>query len=142
MMDMFTFPSVRGSSPEEQIAELVNYLIQFKETLEFALTNISTDNLSPALVNKLNELGANIERSNEERGDEVAQIATNSLTISDVCNSDLFNLSVKSEVAKVIDDVNTIVCNVNFETGHLEYETSDISSFNLTINTTSGHLEY
>ena len=75
IVDMFPFPSVSGNTPEEQIASLVRYLTQFKETLEFALMNISEDNLSPELVNKLNELGARIERDKEEREDEVAQLS-------------------------------------------------------------------
>lgn len=119
MVDMLPFPRVIGNTPEEQISELLNYLIQFKETLEFALMNISTENLSPDLVNKLNELGANIEKSNTDREDEVAQISTNALTISDVCNSDLFKLSVESEASKYIS------FNVNFDTGHLEYAISE-----------------
>lgn len=118
MFDIFPFPRITGNTPEEQIAELSNYLIQFKETLEFALTNISAENLSPDLINKLNELGADIEKSNEERESEVAQISINSLTVSDVCNSDLFKLAVKSMLSQYIS------FNVNYETGHLEYALS------------------
>lgn len=118
MLDIFPFPSVSDGNPEKQIAELVNYLIQFKETLEFALTNISTENLSPNLVNKLNELGADIEKNKEERGEEVAQIATNALTVSDVCNSEVFKVAIEVETSKYIS------FNVNYETGHLEYALS------------------
>lgn len=115
MFDIFPFPRTTGGAPEEQIAELLNYLIQFKEILEFSLSNISTENLSSELISKLNELGANIEKSNEERESEVAQISINSLTVSDVCNSDLFKLAVKSMLSQYIS------FNVNYETGHLEY---------------------
>ena len=118
MVDMFPFPSVTEGTPEKQIAELVNYLIQFKETLEFALTNISTENLSVALSNKLEELGLNIDRSNEERESEVAQISNKTLTVADVCNSELFKIALKTEHEK------NIQFNVNFETGHLEYAVS------------------
>ena len=118
MVDMFPFPSVTEGSPEKQIAELVNYLIQFKETLEFALTNISEENLSVALSNKLEELGLNIDRSNEERENEVAQISNKTLTVADVCNSELFKIALKTEHEK------NIQFNVNFETGHLEYAVS------------------
>ena len=120
MVDMLPFPRVTEGKPEkQQIAELVNYLTQFKETLEFALMNISTDNLSAELVSKLNSLGADIEQSNALREDEVAQVKSQSLTVSDVCNSELFKLSVESEASKYIS------FNVNFETGHLEYATSN-----------------
>ena len=118
MVDMLPFPRIMGDTPEKQIGELINYLVQFKETLEFALMNISTENLSPDLVNKLNELGADIERSHSERESELAQISHgNSLTIFDVLNSEAFKVSVKNEVSN-------IKFTVNFETGHLEYATS------------------
>ena len=119
MVDIFPFPSVQQGNPENQIADIVNYLIQFKETLEFALMNISSDNLSPELKRKLNELGAGIEESNKAREEEVTQVSVNALTIPDVCNSDLFKNAIKSETSKCIN------FSVNFETGHLEYATSD-----------------
>lgn len=118
MVDIFPFPSNIGNTPEEQIANIINYLIQFKETLEFTLNNISTENLSPDLINKLNELGAGIEKSNEARESEVAQISINSLTIPDVCNSDLFQMAVKGMLSQYIS------FNVNYQTGHLEYALS------------------
>ena len=120
MLDMLPFLRVSGNSPEEQIGSIVNYLTQFKETLEFVLMNISTENLSPDLIKQLNELGANIQKNKEEREDEVAQMANKSfITVSDVCNSDLFKFYVSSEISKRVS------FNVNFETGHLEYNTSD-----------------
>ena len=116
---MFPFPTVTdGKTEKQQIAELVSYLIQFKETLEFALTNISTENLSSALVNKLNELGTNIEKNKEERAEEVAQISNKTLTVSDVCNSDLLKSAIQTEVRE------NVKFNVNFNTGCLEYTTS------------------
>lgn len=116
---MLPFPKVMGNTPEEQIASLANYMTQFKETLEFALMNISTENLSPDLINMLNELGANIEKSNEEREDEVAQLSANALTIADVCNSDMFKDAIAREQTK------NITFNVNFDTGYLEYTTTN-----------------
>ena len=115
MVDMFPFPRVVGDTSEQQISELVNYLIQFKETLEFALANISTENLSTDLVNKLNELGADIEQSKANREEEVTQLSQNTtLTISDVVNSAIFENAVKGEVS-------ALTFSVNFETGNLEY---------------------
>ena len=119
MFDVLPFPRIPAGRPENQIAELVNYLIQFKETLEFALMNISYENLSPDLVKKLNELGADIERSNSAREEEVAQVSVNALTIPDVINSDLFSKAIKNETSKYTS------FNINFDTGHLEYAVSD-----------------
>ena len=115
MIDMFPFPRTTGRSTEEKVADILSYLIQFKEMLEFALANISVENLSPELVNKLNELGADIDKSNGDREDEVAQITKNAITISDVCNSETFKLAVRGELLK------GIIFNVNFDTGQLEY---------------------
>ena len=77
MVDMLPFPRIVGDTSEKQIEEVVNYLIHFKETLEFALMNISTENFAPDLVNKLNELGANIEQSNKAREEEITQLSQN-----------------------------------------------------------------
>jgi hypothetical protein len=118
MLDMFPFPRVTNGSPETQINELITYLIHFKETLEFALMNISTENLSPELVNKLNELGADISNSKQEREEEISQISVNTLTISDVCESEQFN--------KAIDEkIYGWNFTVNYDTGHLEYLTKE-----------------
>lgn len=117
MYDALPFPRVIGNTPEEQIKELLNYLIQFKETLEFALTNITTENLSPDLVNKLNELGANIEQSKAERESEIAQISKgSSITVFDIINSPAFNKAIN-------DGISSIKFTVNFENGCLEYNT-------------------
>ena len=119
MMDMFPFPSVTGKTSEEQIRDILNYLVQFKETLEFALMNISTENLSSDLVNRLNDLGANIQSNSAERESELAQITQKqTITVFDVLNSEAFKASLKNE----IEGINF---SVNFDTGHLEYGVSE-----------------
>jgi hypothetical protein len=118
MVDSLPFPRITETTPEKQVAELVNYLIQFKETLEFVLMNISTENLSPELVNKLNEMGADIEKSNKAREEELAQITVGTLTISDVVESNAFSEAVKDVMSR------SMKFNVNLETGHLEYNIS------------------
>lgn len=120
MVDMLPFPRMMGNTTEEKMADMLNYLIQFKETLEFILANISTENLSPELINKLNELGADIEKNNESRENEISQITANALTIYDVCNSEIFRDAIISEMNR------SYAFNVNFETGHLEYATEII----------------
>lgn len=100
MMDIFPFPRITGDKPETQISELVDYLIQFKETLEFALTNISADNFSSDLATKLNGMEADIEKSNVDREEEITQISTKALTVSDVCISDIFKSAVADEIEK------------------------------------------
>lgn len=110
MFDIFPFPNIVGDTPEEQIANITNYLIQFKETLEFMLTNISSDNLSKDLVDKLNSLGADIVKNNQEKDDQLSQVVNQAVTVSDVINSPTFKLALEN-----------IVFSVNFATGELEY---------------------
>lgn len=120
MFDMLPFPRITATTPEEQIKEVLNYLNHFKETLEFILMNISTENLSPELVNQLNELGANIQKSNKERESEISQLANKggSLSVFDVINSDAFKQLLNNKVSD-------IGFTVNFESGHLEYALSN-----------------
>ena len=115
MMDILPFPGLTQNTPEAQIQELFNYLIQLKETLEFAFMNISEENLSPDLINKLNELGANITDNDKANTDYLSQISSNTLTVSDVCNSEAFKLAVRSESVK------DVAFAVNFDTGNLDY---------------------
>ena len=110
---MFPFPRITGNTPEEKISSLVDYIVQFKEDLEFALGNISADNLSAELVAKLNDLGMDIEKNKEETEESIAQVSVNTLTLSDVVNSTQF----KDEISKNM----TGVFNINYETGYLEY---------------------
>lgn len=117
MYDMLPFPNISATNAEELSSQINNYLIQFKETLEFALTNISPDNLSQDLIEQLNTLGADIEKSNEDRDEQINQISNNTLSVSDVINSDAFNLAVEGKIS-------SIKFSVNFETGNLEYTTS------------------
>lgn len=95
MYDLFEYPSITSTKPEEQVKELVHYLVQFKETLEFALANISTDNLSADLVAKLNTLGADIKSSNDEREEQIQQVVNNGLTANDVINSEVYRVSIQ-----------------------------------------------
>ena len=113
MYDLFSFPRILGDTPEKQVAEVVDYLIQFKETLEFALTNIGTENLSHDLVAKINKLGAGDSSTSSE--ETLSQLSRGTLTIYDVVNSDLFASMLESKVLKVD-------FSVNFETGELEYK--------------------
>lgn len=90
MYDILPFPNITATDTKEQVAQINNYLIQFKETLEFILTNISADNLSPDLLEKLNSLGAEMQTSREEQEDVTQQIMQRTITVSDVINSHLF----------------------------------------------------
>lgn len=94
MFDMLPFPNITATTAEEQAVQINNYLIQFKETLEFILSNISAENLSPALLEKLNTLGADIEKNAEETTEQIQQVSTKAITVSDVINSQAFNAAL------------------------------------------------
>jgi hypothetical protein len=109
MQDRLPFPHITARTPEEQLMQVKDYLFQFKEELEFILSNISADNLSNELVDKLNSLGAEVKKEAEDRDEQFQQSV---LSVSDVFNSPTF----KYELAKAIPTFT-----VNFQTGNLEY---------------------
>jgi hypothetical protein len=76
MVDLLPFLQVKGNTSEEKINEIIAYLTQFKEELEFILTNISRDNLSPELVRHIDKLEEDIKKSNADREDEITQISS------------------------------------------------------------------
>lgn len=119
MFDLFPFLRLDRGTPEEKIETIANYLMEFKEILEFQLANIDTDNLSPGLVEKLNTLGANVSSNKEEKESELGQLANKGSSIYDVVNSDLFKEAVNNQIPKAL------TFNVNFETGHLEYAVNE-----------------
>lgn len=109
MQDRLPFPHITATKPEEQLVQLRDYLFQFKEELEFILSNIDADNLSQELVDKLNNLGADVKKEMEDRDEQYQQSV---LTVSDVLNSPTFKTELKSAIPTF---------KVNFQTGNLEY---------------------
>lgn len=103
MFDILPFPNITATTTEEQVAQINNYLIQFKEELEFVFTNISADNLSPTLKAELNALGANIESTSTETSEQIQQIANKTLSVSDVLDSSAFK-SFEDSMKEYIDN--------------------------------------
>ena len=96
MRDLLPFPMLRSTTPERQIEELVIYLVQLKEELEFILSNISEDNLSETLRKRLEGLGVSIGASNKNRKDELLQVTARLISVRDVVGSDVFKEAVKN----------------------------------------------
>ena len=95
MMDRLPFPDVNAHTTEEKVAQLVDYLIRFKEELEFILSDIGVENLSAGLQKKINEMGKSKQSTDE------------------------------AEAIYIVKNGNTnVTFRVNFDTGDLEYETS------------------
>ena len=118
MFDIFEYPNISAKDVNELSQQVNHYLVQFKETLEFVLTNISTENLSADLIAKLNSLGAEIETRKQEQEEQITQVTNNALTISDVLNSEAYNASIRSLREDMEEDLKLTV---NMSTGNLEY---------------------
>lgn len=152
MYDILPFPSMNGKTVEEQVAELNTYLIQFKETLEFILTNISIDNLSQDLVNKLNELGAEIEKNNDDREEQIQQVSNKTLTVSDVINSPAFNEAIPHKYLVSAEQVQASnepeglnIYAIKDESGKVETFTvknGKTPNVRFSVNYSTGNLEY
>lgn len=152
MYDLLPFPNFAATDASDLTAQLNNYLMQFKETLEFVLTNISTDNLSPDLIAKLNDLGAEIEKSNEEREDQLGQVSSKTITVSDVLNSPAFKEAIPSkylvsaEQTQSSDEPEGInLYAIKDSSGEVETFTvknGSIPEVEFSVNFNTGHLEY
>ena len=118
MFDIFEYPNITAKNVDELAQQVNHYLVQFKETLEFALVNIGTDNLSADLIAKLNSLGADLEKSKEQQEDQIIQVSNNALSVSDVLNSEAYKESLRSLRADMEEDLELTV---NYSTGNLEY---------------------
>jgi hypothetical protein len=91
---------LRATTPERQIEELVVYLVQLKEELEFILSNISEDNLSEALRKRLEGLGVSIGASDTRREDELQQVTSKILSARDIVGTDVFKEAVRDIINK------------------------------------------
>lgn len=100
MRDLLPFPLLRGKLPETQIEELVTYLVQLKEELEFILSNISEDNLSEGLKKRLNGLGESIGTNTTKSEDELLQVTSKILSARDIVGTDVFKEAVRDIINK------------------------------------------
>lgn len=96
MQDLLPSPNITSPNDREQIRQILSYLFQLKEALEFILTNIGSENLSVTLQKQLMTLGGSIQAVQSEV-DEKQQVAVSiakdsQVTVSDVINSELFKL--------------------------------------------------
>ena len=156
MYDMLPFPNITANTIEEQKAQINNYLIQFKETLEFILTNISAENLSPELVDKLNNLGAEIEKTTDETTEQIQQVSNRAITVWDVINSPAFESALEGAGPKKYlvsaEQIQTSQESGGINIYAIENESGTISQFTVkngetpnvafTVNFETGNLDY
>ena len=112
MMDLLPFPHITATEPREQLIQLKDYLYQFKEDLEFILSNLNENNLSQGLIDKLNSIGVGIDKDDDDVNDQLMQMSSN-ITVSDIINSTAFKMALNKKIPTF---------SVNFETGQLEYK--------------------
>ena len=123
MNDILPFPNITATDTKEQVGQINNYLIQLKETLEFVLSSIDYENLSPELKSMLNSYGKDIKASNEERQDQIQQVSKKSISVSDVINSAMFKSALKAVEEKIPED---------FLVSVLEEETEEAKTYTFT----------
>lgn len=105
MFDILPFPNITATTVEEQVAQINNYLIQLKEALEFALADISVDNLSTDLLATLSSIDSNIKSVKEEQDNQLQQVAGKTLTVYDVINSEAFKTCLpKKYLVSVVEE--------------------------------------
>ena len=156
MQDIFEFPNITAGTPQEQAKQINDYLIQFKERLEFVLMNISVENLSKELREKLSSLGTDIKNSNEEMGDQMQQVAKKTISVSDVINSEMFKSALKAvsdtiptEYVKSVvaeestEDAGIDIFTIKDSKGKVsEYGVKNEKPLVFSINFDTGNLEY
>lgn len=138
MIDALPFPHITAKDTQEQIKQINDYLVYFKESLEFILMNISADNLSSDLVDKLNRFDSEIETLKMVEDNVIQQVSNKTITALEVIESEEYKASLKEledklkKDIKVVDDkvltsselmdeiIETI--QANLETGELEYK--------------------
>ena len=101
MFDFLPHPEIRASNLAELTAQTNDYLFRLKEALEFELSSIDVNNLSPDFRSKLDALGVDITNINETKDSEMAQMANNFITIEDVIGSYLFDEKLKPQEERI-----------------------------------------
>lgn len=92
------YPNITAPDTVGQIQQIVSYLFQLKEQLEFILSNIGEENLSLELRKELNSLGAEIQLTQTDFNNNTQRmesVANKQLTVSDVINSSQYQASVQ-----------------------------------------------
>ncbi len=103
MFDILPFPNITATDAKERTTQIVEYLFQFREELEFLLTNITTENLSPELRSRIASYKTTDEVFTDAQNEQLKQMAGHGgASVSDVMNSSAF-LGYASDTTKYID---------------------------------------
>ena len=119
MFDFLPFPNITAKEPDEKISQIVDYLLQFKEDLEFILTNLSTENLSPELQSRIASLKASTDVFTNEQTEQIKQM---NISVSDVMNSPAFIAYAEGAQEYTDQKMESLTFSVDYETGYLNFE--------------------
>ena len=113
MFDILPFPNITAKETDERVAQVIDYLLQFKEDLEFILTNLTSENLSPELQSKIASLKTSSELFTDEQSEQISQTAKKGgVTAVDILSSTEFIKYAEDATAYVnrkVDDLDYIV---------------------------------
>ena len=104
MFDVLPVPNITAKDNGEKITQVVDFLFQFREELEFLLTGIASGDYARLTTKPTIE---NTSVASTER----------QLTVAEVINSAAFKAALEG-----VKGMSEIVFLINFETGNLEYE--------------------
>ena len=104
MTDFLQFPIITANEPEKQIAQINNYLIQLKESLEFAFMGLSSENQSVA-----NSLAKSLANANETREDQIQQVSSKVTSNADNISSSIEQTAdeIRTEVSQTLEAYST-----------------------------------
>ena len=138
MIDALPFLHLTAKDTNTQIEQITEYLFHLKEALELILMNISTDNLSAELRDKLNKYSKEIEGLIERDVELAQQMVENAITVEDVLESEEYKESLKEflksdEYKEAVNEseakfkpkmMDAIIeeMKANLESGELEYK--------------------
>ena len=75
MFEFFPVIDLKGKTSAQKIDEIEQYLTRLRVELENILGNISTENLSPTLLNRIENLENTVKSESEEIKETIAQLA-------------------------------------------------------------------
>ena len=75
MFEFFPVIDLKGKTSAQKIDEIEQYLTRLRAELENILGNISAENLSPTLLNRIENLENTVKSESEEIKETIAQLA-------------------------------------------------------------------
>ena len=75
MFEFLPVLDLKGKTTVQKVDEMEQYLVKFRKELELVLGNISTENLSPTLLNRIESLEKTVKAETEKRDEEISQLA-------------------------------------------------------------------